>query len=431
MSVFVRRKRSYYSSSMTEAGDSGGWRMPKWLPARERAAIEEFGVQGRPIRFLIGVAATLGVLTIPVVARSTGIRLEDVLLVFAVNATWVLLADRLLYRRAATSVAAFYALAFGTVAQGAFISLSLPVLARTPSTPLWVAYILLACIVGASETEASLILGLFHSLAPLATVPVFLAQGHPLQRALAGPLIATFASTYGYWFSARRREHWRRDRHEREMALAAARLAESERERERLSRDLHDSVGTTLSLVALYGTIAEDQSDNAETRRLAQVIRDSARAALSELRGVLQALPQGPTTLEALAQGLALVAQRAAAPTGALLTVQVKNGSSAVVEGGLRTTIVRVFQEAVHNALHHGRAGQIRALLGEQDGRIELVVDDDGSGFDPSSPVAAGTGITGMRARARELGGEVTVESLAGQGARVRLELPVRPQSAP
>jgi signal transduction histidine kinase len=405
--------------------------MPKWLPVRERTAIEEFGVQGRPIRFLIGVALTLGVLTIPVVARSTGIRFKEVLLVFAINATWVTLADRLLYRRAATSTAAFYGLVFGTVAQGAFISLSLPVLAHTPSSPLWVAYILVACIVGASEIEGSLILGVFQSLAPLATIPVFLAQGHPVQRVLPGVLIATFASTYGYWFSARRREHWRRDRHEREMALAAARLAESERERERLSRDLHDSVGTTLSLVALYGTIAQDQSENAEARRLAQVIRDSARAALAQLRGVLQALPQSPTTLEELAEGLELVAQRAAAPTGAMLTVEVEAGSSAVVEGGLRTTIVRVFQEAVHNALHHGRAGQIRARLGEQDGRIELVVHDDGRGFDPSLPAAPGTGITGMRARARELGGDVTVESVIGQGARVRLELPSKPQSAP
>jgi signal transduction histidine kinase len=413
-----------------EESQGRGGRVPRWLPARERTAIEEFGVQGRPLRFLVGVALTLGVLAIPPVAKATGIQLKEVCVVFGVNVAWVNFADRFLYRRALASAVAFYALVFGTVVQGAFICLSLPVLAHQPSTPLWVAFVLMACIVGASETEASLVLGLFHPLAPFLTIPVFVAQGHPLQRAVVGPLVAAFASGYGYWFLARRREHWRRDRHEREMALAAARLAESENERQRLSRDLHDSVGTTLSLLALYGTLAEAQSgDAAEARRLAGTIRDAARGALHELRGVLQALPQSPTTLDDLASGLALVARRAAEPAGAVLSVEVGSGGAEIVGGSLRTTIVRVFQEAVHNAIHHGRARGIRARLAAAAGRIELEITDDGQGFDPSSPVA-GTGIAGMRDRARELGGEVIVESVEGQGARVRLELPFKAEQA-
>jgi signal transduction histidine kinase len=376
------------------------------------------------------VAFTLGVLALPWVTRATGIRLGAVGAVFGIHAAWVIAANRILYPRAGRNPAAFYALVFGMVLSGAFISLSLPVLTRQPSTPLWVAFNIMACAVGASETEASLLLGLFFPLAPLVTVPIFLAQGHALARALAGPLVTAFASGYGYWYLARRREHWRRDRHEREMALAAARLEASERERLRLSRDLHDSVGTTLSLVALYGRLAEDRShDAAEARRLAASIRDAARSGLDELRGVLQALPQSPATIEELAGGMALVAQRTVEPAGAVVSVEVERGAATVVHGSLRSTLVRVFQEAVHNAVHHGRAGRIQARLAAGDGRIELEIADDGCGFDPSAP-GPGTGLAGMRDRARELGGEVTVESTSGAGARVRLALPFAPETA-
>jgi signal transduction histidine kinase len=400
------------------------------LPAWERTCIDELAVQGRPVGHLLGVAATLGVLTIPWVAHATGITLREVGCVFGVNAVWVLGADLFLYRQAQRSRFAFYALAIGTVLQGLFICLSLVALTGEPFTPLWVALILMACIVGAAEAEASLLFGVLHPLAPLATVPLFLARGLPLSRALPGPLIASFAAGYGYWSSARRREHWRRDRHQREMEFAATRLRELERERARLSRDLHDSVGTTLSLVALYGTLAEDQSvEVGEARRLAATIRDAARTGLAELRGVLLALPQSPATLRELAVGMALFAQRTVEPAGATLSVDVGQGATAVVSGDLRSTLVRVFQEAVHNAVRHGQARHISVRLSATDGRIELEVADDGLGFDPKAP-PNGMGIAGIRERAREVGGEVTVESASGHGARVLLELPL-PTAAP
>ena len=420
-------------SSPDNQRDDRPRRLPRWLPAQEQACIEELGVQGRPIRHLIGVATTLAVLAIPCVARTTGIRLRDVGFVFAVNAAWVIGADRFLYRQPRRSLIAFYALTIGTVIQGLFMCLALVVLTRQPFTPLWVALILMACIVGAAETEASLVFGLLHPLAPLLTLPIFLAQGLPLSHAAPGPLIASFASGYGYWFSARRREQWRRDRHQREMELAAARLRESERERQRLSRDLHDSVGTTLSMVALYGTLVADRTgDVDEARRLAATMRDAARSGLSSLRALLLALPQSPATIEELAAGMTLVAQRTAEPAGAELNVEVVRGASMVVSGDLRTTLVRVFQEAVHNAIRHGHARHIRARLGAGDGRVELEVADDGQGFDSKgeSP-GPGTGIAGIRQRAREIGGEVTIESVFGGGARVRLALPFSVPSPP
>src|SRR5579863_5590331 len=181
------------------------WRVRRWLPARERASIEEFGVEGRPFRYLLGVALTLAVVAIPCVTKATNVDLRVVGVVFCLHAGWVIAAHRLFYPHADRSLPAFYALSLGMVAQGALIALSLPVLSHDPSTPLWVAFVIMACAVGASETEASLVLGFFFPLAPLATVPAFLVRGQTLSHALAGPLVASFASGYGYWYISRRR----------------------------------------------------------------------------------------------------------------------------------------------------------------------------------------------------------------------------------
>jgi signal transduction histidine kinase len=411
----------------------GGYlRSLSWLPKRERMTIQEFGMQGRPVRVLLSLAFAWTIFLWPPVVRTTGVTFGEVSVVWCVLAAWFTAAHWRLYRLASSDWTAFYVLVFGNVAVGAVVSLSLPVLAGRPETPLWIGFAIMACINGAAEAEGSLLLGIFHATAPLGTVPFFLARGYAPERAFAAPAVAAVASAYGYWYLARRREHWRRDRHEREMTLATQRLEESEKERLRLSRDLHDTIGTSLSLVALYGSLAEHHaaSNPSETLRLAGTIRDVARGALDSLRDVLQAIPQSPTRLSELAAGLETIFRRAAEPVGTALRVEVVNGSDVIVQGSVRTTIVRVFQEAVHNAIQHGRSRNVSAWLAAAGDRVELMVSDDGEGFDPAR-ARRGTGIDGMRDRARELGGEVTVDSIAGGGARVRLELPLRQEPTP
>jgi signal transduction histidine kinase len=396
-----------------------------WLPVHERGAIEEFGVQGKPVRFLIGLAALFSIFAFRPVARATGVSLANLTPLWGIFAAWYLSAFWLLYPSALTRRGAFYALVFGNVAMGSAFALALPILARRPDTPLWIGFSIMACVNGASETEGTLIFGSYFFVAPLLTLPFFRAMGHPLGRSFAWTLVCGAASGYGYWFLARRREHWRRDRHEEEMRQAQERLAESERERDRLSRDLHDSVGTALSLVALHASLAEHHAENPlEARRLAGTIRSSVRDALNELRGLLQALPQRPARLADLAASLAAVARRAAEPTGTRLTIEVPEGGDRVLGGGARIGVVRIFHEAVHNALHHGRPLAVRATFAAKADHLVMEVSDDGQGFDPRQSTP-GTGIAGMRERAQELGGTVCVDSDVGRGTKVSLRLPI------
>jgi signal transduction histidine kinase len=408
-----------------EARPRGWWCTWNWLPVPEQAVIEEFSLQGRPLRFLVSLIAVWGIFALPIVQRVTGISFKNILIVWAVMGVWSGVVQRRLHRVAARSRLAFYVLIFGSVINGTFITLSFPVMAGRPDTPLWFAFVLMTCIHGAVEAEASLLMNIIHAVAPLATIPIFLGHGCSPEQAIVWPVVVAAASSYGYRFLTKRRQHWRRDRHEREIALARQRLAESEKERERLSRDLHDTVGTGLSLVALYGTLAENRADDpGEARRLAGMIRDASRAALVELRGVLHALPQSPSPLQEIAAGLSRLARRSAEPAGVAVTMEVESGGSVVLGGVLRTALVRVFQEAVHNAIRHGRATEIRASLAAEGEQVQLSVVDNGAGFDPSLQ-KSGSGITGMRERARELGGDITVESVPGMGARLRLQLPL------
>jgi signal transduction histidine kinase len=85
--------------------------------------------------------------------------------------------------------------------------------------------------------------------------------------------------------------------------------------------------------------------------------------------------------------------------------------------------LLRAAQEALANVAKHAAAGSVRVSLSFVDGFVGLEVRDDGRGFDPDGP-ALGYGLAGMRRRAAQVGGAVSVTSSAGAGTTVRVEVP-------
>jgi signal transduction histidine kinase len=87
--------------------------------------------------------------------------------------------------------------------------------------------------------------------------------------------------------------------------------------------------------------------------------------------------------------------------------------------------VYRIAQEALGNVVRH--AGPTRALIevAQQNGSLELTVEDYGTGFDTTAPRRQGLGLTSMAERARSLGGHLSVESHRGGGTRVTLQLPL------
>jgi signal transduction histidine kinase len=240
--------------------------------------------------------------------------------------------------------------------------------------------------------------------------------------------------------AADRREQAERRRREQ---LAEARRAKSE-ERLQISRELHDVVAHTLSLIAVQAGVASYVIGTrpAEAARALTSIEETSRSALREMRALLGVLRDGetgarngtgPGTRDAAlvpAPGLAdldsLVERTGQAGVQVDLRV---HGERPRLPAGLDLAAYRVIQEAVTNVIKHAAADRCKVTVAYQDDTLTLEVTDDGSGSaaDASGsdfPVV-GNGIIGMRERAAMYGGEVAAAPLPGRGFRVTARFPL------
>jgi signal transduction histidine kinase len=217
------------------------------------------------------------------------------------------------------------------------------------------------------------------------------------------------------------------------IAIENARLYERSRElsiveeRNRLARELHDSVTQRLFGVALAAESASTllaRDPDAASAELARV-GELAREAMEELRAVVFELR--PASLEA--EGLATVLRKHVEVlrrvSGQSIVLKVRDVPR--LPAADATQVLRIAQEALGNALRHADASRIEVRLENVTGRLVLTVHDDGVGFDPGRRAAVRgqrLGLTSMEERATELGGTLSVVSEPGAGTTVRLEVP-------
>jgi two-component system sensor histidine kinase UhpB len=201
---------------------------------------------------------------------------------------------------------------------------------------------------------------------------------------------------------------------ERRDSARRARAA-GERERRRIARELHDELGQALTAVVL-------QLDRAATSAEVAEARESVRASLDEMRGIAQRLR--PEVLDdlGLASALAALTNDLARRTGVLVRRDIAPDMPQLAPDE-ELVVYRVAQEALTNVVRHAGAWDARLVLAVRDGRVELEVGDEGSGFDPRQ-AADGAGLLGMRERALLIGARLDVESAEGEGTAVRLKLP-------
>ena len=216
------------------------------------------------------------------------------------------------------------------------------------------------------------------------------------------------------------------------IAIENARLYQRSRElsiieeRNRLARELHDSVTQRLFGVALAAESAATLLERDPSKAAVELARVSelARGAMEELRAVVFELRPG--SLEA--EGLATVLRKHVEVLRRVSGVQLELKTCDVprLAPGPATQVLRIAQEALGNALRHSAAKRIAVKLGGDGERLFLKVSDDGCGFDPAGPEVRGQrlGLTSMEERATELGGTLRVTSTLGEGTTVLLEIP-------
>jgi len=199
-------------------------------------------------------------------------------------------------------------------------------------------------------------------------------------------------------------------------------------ERQRLARELHDSVTQALYGVTLYADAARlafsRQQWEALERNL-QEARDMAREAMYDMR--LLVFELRPFMLEKEGLVSALRARLAAVEGRSGLKTEVLVSGERRLPLAVEEEIYRIVQEGLANVVKHARAREVRVLIDFHPDTFRLELIDDGAGFDrESASQSGGVGLQSMQERAGRLGGSLEIESAAGQGTRIILTVPLR-----
>jgi signal transduction histidine kinase len=216
------------------------------------------------------------------------------------------------------------------------------------------------------------------------------------------------------------------------LAIESARLYERSRElsaieeRNRLARDLHDSVVQKLFGIVLAARSAGVllERDPAGAREQVDRLGELAQEAVGELRSLVFQLR--PAEVETDGLGPALRKHVDVLRRVHRREIELELSGRAELAPERAAGVFRIAQEALTNALRHSDAAHIAVRLSQPNGGLLLTVEDDGVGFDPAAAGVRGRrlGLTSMEERARALGGSLAVSSRPGEGTTVTLEVP-------
>jgi signal transduction histidine kinase len=195
------------------------------------------------------------------------------------------------------------------------------------------------------------------------------------------------------------------------------------RERNRLARELHDTLAHTLSglVVQLEAIATIWGSMPLKASAMLEQALDTTRAGLSETRRALQDLLATPLEDLGLTLAIRSLAENVAARGGLRLQLDVP-GHIDDLSPEVKQVYYRVAQEALENVVQHASASQVSVSLRHSSGQLILEVSDDGVGFAEESIISCDQlGIKGMQERADLIGGTLEVESQVRQGTTIRL----------
>lgn len=202
-------------------------------------------------------------------------------------------------------------------------------------------------------------------------------------------------------------------------------------ERARIGQEIHDGLAQAFTGILMQlGAVEEDPPCKKKNSNLAVTltrIRDLARDGLAEARRSVMALRLDQTRRTGLELALRQLAERSTVPGGVTCAF-----SGDTITTGLRPEqeheLLRIAQEAVSNAVRHARPTTIRIMMTDEDTHWVMAVEDDGLGMgqSPERHERQGFGLTSMRQRATDIGGEWRIESRPGSGTRVSVRMQKR-----
>jgi signal transduction histidine kinase len=221
------------------------------------------------------------------------------------------------------------------------------------------------------------------------------------------------------------------------LAVQLTRLAYSAKEaavlveRTRIGQEIHDGLAQSFTGILMQLGAAEEfppcKRKNSELNTILSRIRDLARDGLSEARRSVMALRLDQTRRAGLELALRQLAERSTVPGGITCTFE-GGGFATGLKPEHEHELLRIAQEAVSNAVRHGRPHIVNIAMSDGPSNWELAVADDGVGMEQAPELSAseGFGLSSMRQRAGAIGGEWQIESRPGAGTRVSVRIAKR-----
>ena len=192
-------------------------------------------------------------------------------------------------------------------------------------------------------------------------------------------------------------------------------------ERERLSRDLHDSIGSQLSIILKHLEQVEPQELGQSPIRLSAA-RESALLTMKQLRETIWALKKERITVSAMADRFESLVSRNLQGTGIRLKTDKRISADHEVEPILMLNLLRILQESVNNILKYSEADEVRLAIRSLPRQLSLTISDNGVGFVvPENAEKESYGLSNIRKRAEQIGAQAEIDSESGKGTRIHI----------
>ena len=202
-------------------------------------------------------------------------------------------------------------------------------------------------------------------------------------------------------------------------------LIELERVRTRIATDLHDEIGSNLSLIAMVGEAAHRRATDDQMAGWLSMIAGTSRETVDAMSDIVWAVNPGKDRLLDLAQRMRRVAEDALSPRDVTLGFSAPDKTQDMkLDADLRREVFMIFKEGLNNVVRHSQCTRVDVDFRVASGRLLLSVSDNGQGFE-TQLATDGNGLANMSRRAEKLRGRLKVTSSPIEGTTMQLDVPL------
>ena len=215
---------------------------------------------------------------------------------------------------------------------------------------------------------------------------------------------------------------------EQELASIDAMLAGQEKERQRLANDLHDSLGGTLATVKLHFEHLKNNRDNPKADNVEELYAKTdnlLNEAYQKVRTIAHEKNSGVMANQGLLPAIKNLAKKVS--YGNHLTIDIQDyGLEQRLDNHIEITIFRIIQELITNIIKHANATEIQISLTNHDAMLNIIVEDNGKGFDAKKlPQKEGMGLATIEKRIEHLEGSFEIDATPGKGTNIIINIPI------